>query len=637
MRSRTLSCTVTLVAILTMTAVCGPVYALRLISPDNEAVVDGTTPTLKWGRVSGAKVYELSVFDGETFKLVYQRYPQKTIHTVEDGFLKMGNTYTWTVNALKSLTKAAFDKSARGTFSCGAVTEAASSGEFKKEGNTLVVPVEFKDQKFNGDPVTVATKKLNEMVAYYRVISYESKETMDEVAFDVAPGTYLDVNRTVYSKDKKDSGGNWMRDCGDYGRSWQGAHQMKKAVLPQVYKAGADPSKYRHIIYIVPGTGGNNWGSDQFWPASTSGSPSGIRYDKRKDIVSGSYASGIVMGVGVSTGTYSHEFGHQLGLPDLYPYTSHPKRDLGYSALMAAGNQVGTKGVSMYLLSRKKSYSGTGKKKDWIKDRIKEVDSSETVWLESRTSKGQVVGLAIADTTTSNDDDHYVMEVFDRKSVDKDFVGYFEGPGGKKSKANVAVFISYVDNLDVNRLKVAQGRPVSKSRKQNFFLAGGEYKSGKVAIKIDEIKDLGDRWAAKVSISLDGKAPANTPKSPAGDLSEEEEKKEEDELKKKEAEELRKREEDKKRLIEELKRKQEEARLKREAEEKKKAEELRKKQDEEEQLKLDEEKQKRLEEDRKRIEEQERKRREKDEEDKRKKSGLFGDIVNFFNKIFGKK
>lgn len=636
MSERSLWCAVTLVAMMALAAVAGPVYALKLMSPENEAVVDGTTPTLSWGTVSGAKVYELSVFDGETFKLVYQRYPQATSHTVEDGLLKMGKTYAWAVKARKSLTRAAFDKSVRRTFSCGAVTEAAAAGEFKKTGNTLIVPVEFKDQKFNGDPVAVATKKLNEMVDFYKVISYESKETMDEVAFDVAPGAYLDVNRTVYSKDKKDSGGNWMRDCGDFGRSWQGAHQMKKAVLPQVYKAGADPSKYRHIIYVVPGSGGNNWGSDQFWPASTSGSPTGIRYDKRKDIVSGSYASGIVMGVDVSTGTYSHEFGHQLGLPDLYPYTSHPKRDLGYSALMAAGNQVGTKGVSMYLLSRKKSYSGTGKKKDWIKDRIKEVESSETVWLESRTSKGQVVGLAIADTSTSNDDDHYVMEVFDRKSVDKDFVGYFEGPKGKKSKANVAVFISYVDNLDVNRLKVAQGRPVSKSRKQNFFLAGGEYKSGKVAIKIGEIKDLGDRWAAKVSISLDGKAPANDPKSPSGNLSgEDEEKKAEEARKKKEAEELRKRGEEKKRLIEELRRKQEESRKKQEAEEKKNAEELRKKQEEEEQNKLEEEKQKRLEEDRKRIKEQERKRREKEE--KPKKGGLFDDIFSFFNKIFGKK
>ena len=480
--------------------------ALDLRSPKNEAVITTTSPDLSWTSASLAFVYEVSIWDAGSSALVYQSFPAGTSIKVESGKLRMGRRYIWMVKAKTSMAAPSVEESTRWSFNCGSADEGDDdhSGEFSKKGATLVIPVEFKSHKFSGDPVDVATRKMNEMKEYYRVVSYNAADAMSEVAFDVAPAVYLNVNRSRYSGDKKDSGGNWMRDCGDWGSSWQGAHQMKKAALPSVFKSDVPVSKYRHIIYIVPGSGGNSWGSDQFWPASTSGSPSGIRYSNRNGTVCGSYASGIVMAVGVSTGTYNHEFGHQLGLPDLYPYTNLPDRNLGYNALMASGNQVGSQGVSMYVLSRKRSYSGTGKKKNWIGGRLKTITQNKTIWLDSRTSKGEAVGLLIPAEDTYNNDDYYVVELFDRKRVDKDFVGYFKGPNGTASKANAAVFMSYVDDDDVQLIKVAHGLPKSKNRKQNFFLTGGEYKKGTMSIKVKEMRDMGDRWVAKIAISLDG-------------------------------------------------------------------------------------------------------------------------------------
>ncbi len=613
---------------------CSTVFALDLKSPENNAALDTTKPNLSWSKVDKAKVYQLLIFDFKTFKMVYQRFIPGTSHTVEKGLLKKGKSYSWVVKARESLSKSAFDTSDRWKFTIGSSTSAAESGgTFERTGYTIVVPVEFKSHKFKGDPVAVVTKKMNQLVEYYRVISYNAERTMQEVTFDVAPGVFLNENRNKYSADKQDSGKNWMRDCGDFGRSWAGAHQMKKIVLPHVFKAGVPVKEYRHIIYVVPEGGGNSWGSDQFWPASTGGRPSGIKFDEKRNVVSGSYSCGIVMGIGVSTGTYSHEFGHQLGLPDLYPYSNSPKRDLGYSALMAAGNQIGQKGVNMFVLSRKKEYSGSGLKQDWIQDKLKVLKKSETIWLESRTSKGEIVGVVIPDTSTSNKEDHYVIEVFDRKSVDKDFVGFFQGLKGRESKANVAVFISFVDNLDVNRIKVAQGVPASKSRKQNFFLSGGEYKKGNFAVNIGDVKDLGDRWAARISVTIDGQAPQGDPEPPIGRKDDDKKIAEE---KKRQDEETKKRETEDKKRVNELKKKVVEEKKKGEEDEarRKKEEEMEKQLDEYQQLLKDQNKwmekeRKQLEEEKLRLEEQLKKM--KEEEEKRKQASVLG----WLKRVFG--
>ncbi|MDP7420982.1 MAG: hypothetical protein QGH40_03850, partial [bacterium] len=182
------------------------VTALNLKYPKDKAVIDTSTPELSWESVDLAFIYEVSVWKQGSSNLVYHGYPTDTkLKIASQDALKNGVTYIWMVKAKSSISSPAIEESSRWTFSCGqAAKQDDNIGTFKKNGATLVIPVEFKSHKFKGDPVEIVTKKMKEMEDYYRAISYNDDGTMREVACDVAPGIYLNVDRTHYSADKKD-------------------------------------------------------------------------------------------------------------------------------------------------------------------------------------------------------------------------------------------------------------------------------------------------------------------------------------------------------------------------------------------------------------------------------------------------
>lgn len=385
--------------------------------------------------------------------------------------------------------------------------------KFKKTGNTLVVPVEFSDITFvsegTADYKKACDEKMTEMFNFYKKISWGASETETELSWDVAPIYKSGETRAHYGRDVKSDkqnihGSNYIIDAGDFGTYKGGTSALKKEACEYLVNVKNVPMrKYRHIIYFVPGDGGNNSPNDQIWPASNSAWPGAIIKIPFTDIVTGTTCAGIMQSIKKNTGTICHEFGHQFGLPDLYPFLNSDKlkeRDLGMAGLMASGSHYG---IGMTGLSKKRSYLGKSKKKDWLKkDRVKKINNNGEYTIYSRDAEKSPNLLLISIKSTWDPDDYLVVEMFDNNGPDKNMPAYVTNNTGYY-KAVAGIFIYHSDDDDVEKIHYLKSLPEANNWDKRFFLTGGIAEKEGIKIEVLNLSQDSGVWTADIKINYD--------------------------------------------------------------------------------------------------------------------------------------
>lgn len=541
----------TVLAVLALAPV-GPALGegITLREPENKSIVDSDTPAFSWTD-SGAAVYELTIWRKDGASITHHTFISSPGYIVPGGVLGEGATYLWAIKGKEALTSPARAESSRWEFSVKSRADDGRQKEgFIKTGNTLVVPVAFSDVTFEsldimqgvsdlinlgdtnqGKLREIIDRKMSGLKRYYEICSGNSTD-VEQIEYDIAPVVKLAHSRKRYADDKLKPGKyfwhalskkNWLIDCGAFPGDHDGFAKLMQETLKELLSQGIPVTEYYHIMYLVPGSGGNMPGSNQVWPATYGPSPrTRIRYRELDGEVTG-YHCGIVMGLKSNTGTYCHEYGHEYGLPDLYPYPSTPQRSLKAACLMASGNQKGEYGTGFTTLSQKKSLAGRGpeyKQDDWIAGRFEIMSESGTRVLSPRDSDGDLVGIAVP--TGQTDYAYYVVECFDRKGLDKDLpalvtpgqalasLNPFGSPGILKCRAGVIVY--KVDDLDVRAIKKAKLIGITGATQESLvskipllnkvFLDGGKIKAGRSTIEILKVEKSGDRYRARIKVTL---------------------------------------------------------------------------------------------------------------------------------------
>jgi M6 family metalloprotease-like protein len=377
------------------------------------------------------------------------------------------------------------------------------------------VPVEFSDITFasegTADFNSAINEKMKEMLDFYKKISWNASEIESELKWDIAPIYKSTETRAHYGRDvptEKSNihGLNYIVDAGDFGKSKAGSSALKKEACSYLVNEKKIPMrKYRHIIYFVPGDGGNTSPSDQIWPASNSAWPGAIIKIPFTDIVTGTTFAGIMQSIKKNTGTICHEFGHQFGLPDLYPFLNSNKlkeRDLGVAGLMASGSHYG---VGMTGMSKKRSYMGKSKKKNWLgKNRVVKIKENGQFKIYSRDSDDSPNLLLVSIKSTWDPDDYFIVELFDRIGPDKNMPAKIKKDGNYFSAA-AGVFIYHSDDDDVEDIHYLKSLPVEHDWDKRFFMPGGVLEMLGVKIEIKDLTETENSWSALINVQYDDK------------------------------------------------------------------------------------------------------------------------------------
>lgn len=491
----------------------------KLTKPDDAASLEPGyfegSGAFTWASPSGTANCEIVIWreDGTVLlNTVTEKGAWSPGKALEEG------TYKWSARVMSADPAASQTEfAAKRSFKVG--TPPVEEGPFQKTGSILVIPIEFSDITFETEGTSnfsqAIKSKMDKMADYFKTISWNAGDAMDEVSYDIAPLYKSSHPRARYGKDVPTDKPNRQNlkfkvDAGDFGSESKGPKVLKKEAVEFLINDKKIPvRKYSHLIFIVPGGGGNTAPTDQIWPHSNSASPGMIFRIPFTEIVTGTTFSGILMGIDTSVGVYSHEFGHQFGLPDLYPY--HPnltQRELGYAGLMASGANAASDGVGMTGLSKKRGYFSGTKKKDWLgKSRVVKASGDDSFNLNSRDAESGTTLLLVPIKTTWDPDDYFVVEVFDRYKADKDMPAVANLSVGKDSpaygKPRAGVFIYHSDDDDVEDIKILKALPDEAPRAGKYFLTGGIHEDLGVKIEVESLTDLGNCWSAGVKVTYD--------------------------------------------------------------------------------------------------------------------------------------
>jgi len=336
----------------------------------------------------------------------------------------------------------------------------------------IVILVEFTDIKHTETRSFVETRVFSRMDTYWREVSFGSIQISGS-----SVGWYgLSHSMAYYGAD----GGKVRDDPNNDGKSeswWLIRDAIEKAD-PDV-----DFRQYDHVLVIHAGDGqeGDKRKTDLIWSCRYSSlyilTSDGIMI-KSAAITPEHEIEGDTLGVD------SHEFGHDLGLPDLYDVDGE-EDFVGYWCLMGKGSWNGRPRGS----SPAHPMAWCKAKLGWLStDKIKTVYSSETASVEpldGRTSKFQMLKIPVAEDT------YYLVEV----RLKRGFDSWLPSEG---------VLISLIDERKRSGegiVKVIDANPNTKALDDAAWTRGQAFRDGANGISITIESFVGPGYNVRIERS----------------------------------------------------------------------------------------------------------------------------------------
>jgi M6 family metalloprotease-like protein len=322
------------------------------------------------------------------------------------------------------------------------------------EARVIVIPVDFPDQAGEGLPEGYVGKLNVSMNDYWREVSYGKLVVK---LYTISKWLRLDKPYSFYGEDEGIDEPNSCRLLVD----------AVKAADPFV-----DFRKYDYIIIMHSGRD-QAYTHDKRDIHSKSAFCGRIPTDEKTII---EYIS--VVSYADPLGIWAHEFGHLLGLPDLYDTSSREERDsfVGPWDLMAEGSWNGPLGSPGSVPAGLTSWSRI--KLGWIEE--------ESIFVVEKGSRKQVLlkplhesgGIRVINIVLDKPREYYLVEAREKIGYDR----YLPSRG---------VLILYVDeNKGSGEGIVKVTSPPGRSLYQATYTAGGKFqdKSLQLTITVDEEK-----------------------------------------------------------------------------------------------------------------------------------------------------
>lgn len=238
------------------------------------------------------------------------------------------------------------------------------------------------------------------------------------------------------------------------------------------------------------------------------------------DALDDSNASILVISLESEAGTYVHEFGHQLGLPDLYWAPDRINVDGSFISIMAVGTH---EEVCMLSICREREYDGDRGKKNWIPGRTETVEQDGVFTLAARTSQQGTICLKVPIPGTQDPDDYYMVECFDRYGLDDKLTVLRDaqessGEADDPRYPSAGVFIYRVDSDNVDEVRELELQGPRKVWRKiipplisrfipgygHVFFEGDEFNAGDgVIISVNTISDKGTHCQAQIEVRFE--------------------------------------------------------------------------------------------------------------------------------------
>ena len=295
----------------------------------------------------------------------------------------------------------------------------AVPGFTKGEGRFLVILVEFSDLQFTvSDPQQAFINLLNQEgysanggTGSVRDYYMENSTNQFRPSFDVIGPIQVSGTYASYGEDVKDSAGNRRGDKNASGAFWEActiAHNNSLVNFSN-YDLDKDGVVDNVFFYYAGHNQAENGGDDTIWPHASylrGHSYDGVSFGRYACTSEYRGASGNTM---CGIGTFCHEFGHVLGLPDFY--------DTDYSENGQAND------VMNYSLMANGPYNNNGRTPPYLGAVERQMlgwASGPTLWGSSGTKTLKAVTTnASAYTPTSVDGEFFLYEVRTGEGWDK--------------------------------------------------------------------------------------------------------------------------------------------------------------------------------------------------------------------------
>jgi M6 family metalloprotease-like protein len=316
------------------------------------------------------------------------------------------------------------------------------------EIRVLVIAVEFSDYNHTISTEQVSNKTINQLNMYYSHISYGAIS----ISGTVVGWIRLPYKMSQYGTDN----GPFIDDLdGDgYPDSWRLLKDAAPIITSQVNFAD-----YQEIVVLHAGIGEeSSRAAGDIWSVTFVGMPVSIPQGtiNRVAIVPESEDRGLG-----TLGVYAHEFGHLLGLPDLY---STNLEEVGPWDLMARGawngNPPGSSPAEMLAWDR--IFLG------WITPQHMVTVAKQSrmnVTLDPIESVSSGVQAVKAQTSIQNSKQYYLVEVRQK-------IGY------DQAIPSSGVLITYVDEAKSNPVKVMDAAQTTSTLADAPFQVGQKYTDG---------------------------------------------------------------------------------------------------------------------------------------------------------------
>ena len=338
----------------------------------------------------------------------------------------------------------------------------------------LVIPVEFKDYNHTLSTEQVANQTIKSLNDYYSRISYGTVSVVGKVVGWVR----LPYTMATYGADN----GPFIDDADNTG--YPDTWQLLRDAAPTVEKQ-VDVTAYQQIVVLHAGFGQESSGiTNDIWSVTYLGWPVNTpqRIFERYSIVPEFEAHGLA-----TVGVVCHEFGHLLGLPDLYSSTNEQVGPWDPMARGAwNGQPAGSSPAEMGAWDR--IFLGW-LTSDHVLNITRQIKVNATIDPIELPSSGL---QAVRVQTSSLDSKHYYLAEV-RQKIDYD-----------KALPSSGVLIEYIDEASSNPVKVIDAVQTTSTLNDAPFQVGEKYLDGKNNLIISVVSTNNSSY----SILVDTLAPS---------------------------------------------------------------------------------------------------------------------------------